>query len=573
MKKKLQVIIHFFLVFSFSACIKEISLHKLSINSNPTNGGTVSPDAGFFDKGQQIQIIATPSPTFLFKEWQGSHTGNDNPSKLVMDLDKSITAVFEKRQYPLSILIEGNGTIKEELLNIGTNALYPSGASVKLTALPTANHQFVGWFGDYKSNNNPFEIRIEKATNLIARFEEQGFLGYPVANNAKFLGKSYWENTPLPSDLIIAVFQKNFEVFPLPQGDAYCVWTQAICNGDFNNDGFMDVFNAGTAFNGQKANLRFLIWNPITKKFDEKNLLNNKANFIGAPTRVTPIYLNGDDYVDLVIHGHADEGRPNSNEPVSICVSDGKGGYDLHALDLEPAAQLAQLAHEHGDVGFLNADAYPDLVVVANTKTYLFWGQASFPYFSKENYVTWDTDFAFYTKIIDVNDDGFQDIIIGTNTKNEIRLNDGKGKFSQVKSIPYSTESTNSMNVFDYTIDDFNGDGRRDVLLLNATNHKEWSFEMYLKQADGSYLYDQSWIKYNINLTRGNYKNKIVYWDFNGDGKKDIFYSDTSIDPYTNPNNDLKKKSVFIREGNAFVERDFYQFDSFAKELKEKYYK
>ena len=49
------------------------------------------------------------------------------------------------------------------------------------------------------------------------------FMGYKVAANAKQIGTEYWENTPVLSDLMIGVFQKNYEVFALPQGDAYCL--------------------------------------------------------------------------------------------------------------------------------------------------------------------------------------------------------------------------------------------------------------------------------------------------------------------------------------------------------------
>ena len=144
------------------------------------------------------------------------------------------------------------------------------------------------------------------------------FMGYKVAANARQLGTDYWENSILPSDLIVAVFQKNYENHH-PSG-AYAVWTEAICNGDFNNDGYMDVFNGGTTFGGQiKATLTFLIWNPITKIFEEKNLINDKTNNVGHPRLVTPVYLNSDNYVDIVIHGMRDEGsNSNPNEPVSI---------------------------------------------------------------------------------------------------------------------------------------------------------------------------------------------------------------------------------------------------------------
>ena len=54
-----------------------------------------------------------------------------------------------------------------------------------------------------------------------------------------------------------------------------------------------------------------------------------------------------------------------------------------------------------------------------------------------------------------------------------------------------------------------------------------------------------------------------MLYDFNKDGVKDISY----IDPH-NIKNTLSKKSVFIRDGDKFVEKDFYQYDPFCKNLK-----
>jgi hypothetical protein len=421
--------------------------------------------------------------------------------------------------------------------------------------------------------SNTLNKSISVVNNILGRFT-----GYKVDQAALLLskqkdfGKSYWENTNVLSDLMIGVFQKNYEVFPLPQGDAYCAWTQAICNGDFNNDGYIDVFNAGSGFGGKKANLSFLIWNTASKTFEEKNLINNKTNYIGAPTRVSPVYLNNDNYVDLVIHGHADEGIQNSNEQVTVCISDGVGGYDLTKLELEPNEILAQKAHEHGDVGDLNGDKLPDLLVLANTHTYIFWGKQSFPYFSNKDYVTILTDCAFYGKINDVNKDGYNDFIIGTNTKNQIFINKNNGTFEE-KSIPYPTSSTNSMNVFDYVVDDLNSDGLNDIININATNHKNWSIEVYIQKANGSYVREISWIEYTLSLNRTDYRNKLIYYDFDADGKKDLTYSDTGMAPYTSPDNEIKKKTVFIRNGNKFVEKDFFQYDPYAKSLKDKYFK
>jgi hypothetical protein len=68
--------------------------------------------------------------------------------------------------------------------------------------------------------------------------------------------------------------------------------------------------------------------------------------------------------------------------------------------------------------------------------------------------------------------------------------------------------------------------------------------------------------QYTVNsLRKGFWKPRLIYFDFNGDGKKDVSYLDDA------DNGELIYKSVFIRTGNKFIETDFYQFDDFAKGL------
>ena len=395
------------------------------------------------------------------------------------------------------------------------------------------------------------------------------FTGYKVAANARQLGTEYWENTNVLSDIMICVFQKNYEVYAPPQGEAYCAWTQSICNGDFNNDGYIDVFNSGSAFGGKKANLSFLIWNPANLKFEEKNLINDKTSFVGAPTKVSPIYLNDDNFVDLVIFGHQDESSPkNRIEPITVCISDGKGGYDLTELVLQPPLPNENVVYEHGSVADLNGDKLPDLFIAANSHSYIFWGIAAFPYFSNKDFVDMKTDFSFYTNLKDINKDGYNDIFIASNIQNKMLINNGKGVFSGKEiNTPYPTSSTNTMNVYDYIVDDLNGDGLNDFININATNHLNWTIEAYIQQANGSFNRELSWVEYTLSLNRTEYRNKLIYYDFDGDGKKDITYSDTGMAPYTSPDNEIKKKTVFIRTGNKFIEKDFFQYDPYAKYL------
>jgi len=437
--------------------------------------------------------------------------------------------------------------------------------------------------------------------NPLARFQ-----GYKVNQTAlaisklKDFGKSYWQNNPVAPDLMIDIFQKNLN--PVLNGIyAYSAFSTAICLGDFNNDGYIDVFNAGAAYNGQSANLSFLIWDTISKTFKEQNLLNNKTNFIGGPYKVVPVYLNQDNYVDLVIFGHRDEGNPNSpNEPITLAISDGKGGYDLTQLTSLIPPELLHFTIEGGDVGDVNGDGIPDLFLTCNSHTYIFLGSTTYPYFSPPMFAHFASDTvnfhpnngfgevvysgagaAYNARISDVTGDGKNDLLIcfGENRKYNIQqnilINKGGGRFNEtgVYTLPYLFKDSTDVNQIDYVTDDLNGDGLIDIIALNTLSYSSWNIVVYIQQTNGTFIVDNSWINYTINTTRTSWKVNLVYYDFDGDGKKDIGYTESALNAYFDPTNALKNKTVFIRTGNTFVEKDFYQFDPYAKSLKDLYFK
>ena len=124
----------------------------------------------------------------------------------------------------------------------------------------------------------------------------------------------------------------------------------------------------------------------------------------------------------------------------------------------------------------------------------------------------------------------------------------------------------------DYVVDDINGDGRNDIITLNEVEYSTWNIFVYIQQVDGSYKIDNNIFQYTINnpMLAKDWKSKLIYNDFNGDGKKDIAFLDGAAgnihinDPL---NIMIKKRSVFIRTGNQFIEEDFYQWDSYMKSL------
>jgi len=153
------------------SCSKEIIQHKLSVNVTPINGGSVTPPSGSYEKGQSVQLLATPASDYVFKEWKGDLSGAINPTTLIIDKDKVITGSFEKRKFLLNLTIEGSGTVKEEIIGVSGRAEYPSGTTVRLTAVPAEGWTFRSWTGDITNTINPLDVKVVKPVNLKVAFE------------------------------------------------------------------------------------------------------------------------------------------------------------------------------------------------------------------------------------------------------------------------------------------------------------------------------------------------------------------------------------------------------------------
>ena len=66
----------------------------------------------------------------------------------------------------------------------------------------------------------------------------------------------------------------------------------------------------------------------------------------------------------------------------------------------------------------------------------------------------------------------------------------------------------------------------------------------------------------SIAPTASSHDIRAVPFDFNDDGAKDFSYRNSADNQGF-----MQKKTVFIRQGNQFIEQDFYQFDPYAKSI------
>ena len=140
-----------------------------------------------YNSGTIVELTAIPSNEWEFKEWTGDVTSSENPTQITIDKAKLVNAVFVKKQYPLTVKIEGEGTVIIKIDNQIQNAeKYDSGTILELTAIPSDEWEFKEWTGDTDAGaENPTQITIDKAITITAEFEDKN---YTTSEYIKFSG-------------------------------------------------------------------------------------------------------------------------------------------------------------------------------------------------------------------------------------------------------------------------------------------------------------------------------------------------------------------------------------------------
>ncbi|NBC03856.1 MAG: hypothetical protein GVY20_09160 [Bacteroidetes bacterium] len=158
----------------WSCSTENKKVHKLTVNSEPVEAGTVTPAEGEYDEGAEVSITAAPHNGWIFDKWAGSESGSDNPVSLIMDSDKSLTALFIKQSYPLTVDVEGQGTVNQQVIQ-NKETDYEHGTTVELTAIAEDGWTFKEWTGDIEDSESITTITIEEKITVTAIFEKKGY--------------------------------------------------------------------------------------------------------------------------------------------------------------------------------------------------------------------------------------------------------------------------------------------------------------------------------------------------------------------------------------------------------------
>ena len=141
-------------------------LFTLNITIQGLGTITKDPDLQTYINGTIVNLTASPSTGWQFNHWGGDLTGNQNPTTVTMNGNKSVVANFSAIHYTLAITIEGQGNVTKN----PDQPWYTYGQIVTLTATGSTHWDFNHWNGDLSGNTNPTTIITNENKSVTANF-------------------------------------------------------------------------------------------------------------------------------------------------------------------------------------------------------------------------------------------------------------------------------------------------------------------------------------------------------------------------------------------------------------------
>ena len=142
-----------------------------------------------YDSGTTVKLTAQAAAEWVFIGWTGDIESTEESVQIVIGEPKEVTATFEKKKYPLTVNIEGEGEVLEEIVNTGRTTDYDSGTTVKLTAQPADEWLFTGWsgdIGDIEPTENPIQLSIIESKTVTATFQIETYFSINVIGNGTY---------------------------------------------------------------------------------------------------------------------------------------------------------------------------------------------------------------------------------------------------------------------------------------------------------------------------------------------------------------------------------------------------
>ena len=300
--KKIYFIIISLLLFS---CQKEIIEYELNIIKNPSEGGVVSPNGGFYSEGTNLSVIAEPNSEYEFLNWTGDIESSSSTISFEINSDLNLTANFVKKKYELTIEVEGKGSVFQEVIKPGITDEYNSGTILKLTALPVDGWVFVEWQGDIQDVNNPIEVTINNPITIKAVFKHYPASGLPIVKikTSQVVGPAMDKDSYVEGSLEIigeGDFEGLEETTMKIKGRGNSTWwicTDSSAGAVVGKCPYQVKFGDKTSILGMPEDKKWVL---LAEKSDKSMIRNKIARYMGELSDLE--YTPNAEYVELFIN-------------------------------------------------------------------------------------------------------------------------------------------------------------------------------------------------------------------------------------------------------------------------------
>lgn len=150
------------------------------------------PAISTFESNSYVYLEAIPASGYRFENWSGDLPGTDNPTTIMMDCSKKITASFSRTMNTLTMRVDGNGSTTPAA---GNNS-YEEGTVISITATPESGWRFNGWTGDVAEPDIAITtVTIDSNKAVTASFSRVIFTWWltgGIAGGVAIIGVVFW---------------------------------------------------------------------------------------------------------------------------------------------------------------------------------------------------------------------------------------------------------------------------------------------------------------------------------------------------------------------------------------------
>ena len=169
--------------------------YTITVNAIPEEGGTVT-GGGTYAYGSSVTLTAAPANGYQFMQWSD---GVQRLTRVVtVTGDATYSALFTDGSSEMYTL-----TVEPNLPELGQTSgsgTYPAGASVEISAYPSANARFVKW--DDGNTQNPRTVVVNSDKTYIAEFAQAQEYTIEVISADPNRGQAYGGGTFMEGEVI-----------------------------------------------------------------------------------------------------------------------------------------------------------------------------------------------------------------------------------------------------------------------------------------------------------------------------------------------------------------------------------